>query len=89
LASASEDEGLDGVDQAGRLAGARADPPQDFPALELGVCAFAGAAEPGVGGVDLLLVERERPVGAGLGIETAAPLRDGDRRAGALVGGVG
>ena len=39
-----EDEGLDGVDQGGRPARPGADLPEDLPALELRVCAFAGAA---------------------------------------------
>ena len=43
----------------------------------------------GVGGVDLLLVARQRSVAAGVGIEAATALRDPDRWSAALVGGVG
>ena len=56
LVSAGEDEGLDCVDQGGSAARSGADSPEDFPALQLGVGAFAGTAEPDVGGVDVLLV---------------------------------
>lgn len=40
----------DGVDEVGGLGRAGADPAEDFPALELGVGAFAGSALAGVGG---------------------------------------
>ena len=38
------DEGLDGVDQQGRVVRAASDPAQDFPALELGVGSFTGSS---------------------------------------------
>ena len=41
--SAGEDEGLDGVDQGGRLGWAGADLAEDLPVLQFGVGAFAGA----------------------------------------------
>jgi hypothetical protein len=40
-------------------------------------------------GVDLLLADRQRPVAAGVGIETPPTLRNPDRRATALTCGIG
>ena len=55
LASASENEGLDRVDQRGGPLRAAPDLPQNLPALEHRVRAFTGAALCSVGGVDLPL----------------------------------
>jgi hypothetical protein len=46
---------VDGLDQLSGLPGAAAEFAQDAPGLELGVGAFAGAAQPGVGAVGGLL----------------------------------
>jgi hypothetical protein len=56
LASASEDEGQDGLDEAGGSVWAAADLAEDLPALELGVGPLAGTALAGVGGVHSSLV---------------------------------
>jgi hypothetical protein len=58
LASASQDEDQDGLDQSGGSERTAADLAEDAPALELGVRAFARATLAGVGGVDLALVAR-------------------------------
>src|SRR3954462_15194951 len=50
---------------------------------------FTRAALAGVRGVDLLLAARQAPVAAGVRVEAPRPLRDPDRGAAALVGGIG
>jgi hypothetical protein len=46
---------VDGFGEEAGAVGAAAEFPQDVPRLELGVGAFAGAAQPGVGAVGRLL----------------------------------
>ena len=77
LRSAGVDEDEYGLDQIGGPVWAAADLAQDLPGFELGVRAFTRAALTGVGGVDRLLVARQSPPFAGLGIGRAAALRDG------------
>jgi hypothetical protein len=62
LASASEDEDLDGVDQRGGPMRAAADLAQDLPALQHSVRPFTRPALSRVGGVDLTLALRQPPV---------------------------
>jgi hypothetical protein len=62
---------------------------QDLPILQLGVGPLPGPSLACVGGVDLLLRRGEPPVAAGVGAESASSLRNLDRGAAALVGGVG
>lgn len=62
---------------------------EDFPGLQLGVRAFARSAEPGVRGVDGLLVGRQPPTAlAGVGIARWTAVRDFDIRARAAIGAV-
>src|SRR3954451_4273083 len=88
LISAGQDQCLHGLDQLGRPAGAVTDPAQDDPALELSVCPFPGSARAAVCGVDLLLVARQAPVAAGVGVQPSTTLRHGDPWPAAPVGGV-
>src|SRR5512142_1923811 len=87
LISAGEDEGLDRVDQDGRVGGAEADLAQDLPVLQLGDGSLARGLQLRVGCVDGLIA-RHRPLPAGVGVLAPAPMRHPDRRAGALVAGV-
>jgi hypothetical protein len=76
-------------DELGGPAGAGPDLAQDAPVLQLGVDPLARAAAAGMGGIDVLLVARQPPIAAGVGVESTAPLRNRDSRASSLVGGVG
>lgn len=89
MISAGLDEHGDRLDQCGGPARAGADTAEHLPGLQLGVGSFTGTTLPGVGGVDLLLVVREPPVAAGVGVEPPAALRNPDLRPAALIGGVG
>ena len=88
LASASEDEGLDRVDQRGGPLRAAPDLPQDLPALEHRVGAFPRPALRRVGGVALPLRRGEPPALTGVPIGRSPALREIERRAGAAVSAI-